>query len=165
MNGRVRAAGLALAVVACQAQAQVDQHPVRWTAAGGRTAIHAGDTTRVVMRAAIAEFFHLYSTTQPAGGPIRTTVSMVPGSVFALHGRVRAPAPDSIPDANFGIMSEVYSDSVTFGLTLRAGTALPAGRSTALARVRYQACTARYCLPPRTDTVGFAFLVTPRTVR
>jgi hypothetical protein len=154
-----------LTLVPASVAAQVEAHPVRWSSRGARASIRAGDTARVALHATIAEFFHVYSTTQPPGGPIRTTVSMDPGGPLSLVGRVRAPSPDVIPDANFGMMSEVYSDSLTFGLTLRSSPAAVAGRSRAAVLVRYQACTTKYCLPPRVDTVGFAILVAARTVR
>src|SRR5471032_2714691 len=112
--------GLTLGVVlltatARAAQAQINQRPIHWAAIGARATIRPGDTATVAIRASIAEFFHLYSTTQPPGGPIRTTVTLDSSGPFVLHGRVRAPAPDTIPDGSFGMMSEVYSDSITFG--------------------------------------------------
>ena len=134
-------------------QAQVER-AVRWTARAEPSSVHLGDTIRVSLHGAIDEFFHLYSTTQGPGGPFRTTITLLPTRAWTLVGKLRAPPPDTIPDANFGIMSEVYDDSVSLGLTLRVRAGNAADAASPRIAVRYQACTARYCLPPRTDTVG-----------
>ena len=152
----------AVGVSAPIVHAQANEHPVHWSAPRAQVSIRSGDTVRVALHATIGEFFHLYSTTQRPGGPIATSVALVPGGRISMFGSVRAPAPDTIPDGNFGIMAEVYDDSVTLGLTLRADTTLAKGRVTALVGVRYQACTARYCLPPRIDTVRIALIVMGR---
>jgi hypothetical protein len=150
---------IALALIAAAArpgraqdERQDERVVVRWSARATPRSVKAGDTARVALRAVIDEFYHLYSTTQGPGGPIRTSITLLPTVGWKQVGALRAPLPDSIPDRNFGIMSEVYDDSVTVGLTLRAATAPAPGKVPRLA-IRYQACTTRYCLPPRTDTV------------
>ncbi len=162
----------ALAVAATTGHAQVE-HPVHWSVRGGLVTVAAGDTARVTLHATIGEFFHLYSTTQGPGGPMPTSVTLLPDGAaklgtpatvnqYSLIGRVRSPAPDTIPDGNFGIMTEVYDDSVTLGITVRADPSLSPGRSEARAGVIYQACTSRYCLPPRQDTIPIAMVVAAR---
>src|ERR1043166_5900575 len=134
---------MALASVGAPAYAEAQtpgEHPVNWSLRGGRISVLAGDTVRVALHATIGEFFHLYSTTQGPGGPVRTTLEAFRGQHFSLVGRVRARAPDTIPDGNFGIMTEVYDDSVTLSVTLHANTALSPGPTSALLGVRYQAC-------------------------
>ena len=96
----------------------------------------------------------MYSTTQGPGGPVRTTVELLPSQDWTRIGAFRVPPPDTIPDGNFGIMSEVYSDSVAFGLALRRSSTARSGAELPRVAVRFQVCTTRYCLPARTDTVG-----------
>lgn len=148
-------------LLAAPLYAQPEQHPVHWSAPA-TISIRSGDSARVTLRATIAEFFHLYSTTQGPGGPIRTSVWLASPRGVSLVGSVRTPPPDTIPDANFGILAEVFDDSVMLGLTLRADPSVPRGRVAALIAVRYQACTARYCLPPRVDSVRVALVVAAR---
>lgn len=88
--------------------------------------------------------------TQPSGGPGRTRIIVLGDPPFRLAGAITRRAPDTIPDANFGIMSEVYDDSVTFRLPI--GGWSRTGRL--LVGVTFQACTARLCLLPRTDSVS-----------
>src|ERR1043165_3621873 len=116
----MRAAAIAVArlgvIPARDRQAQVER-PVRWTARSPRASVSPGDTVRVALTGVVDEFFHLYSTTQGPGGPVRTTIGLVPSPHWTRVGALRAPPPDTIPDGNFGIMSEVYDDSVLIGMT------------------------------------------------
>src|SRR5207302_2039728 len=115
-----------------------------WTAHPASRTTRAGATTVVALHAAIDEFFHLYSTTQPPGGPVRTTIALLDGQAWTLVGAPKAPKPQQIPDANFGMTTEVYDDSVTVEITLRAPGSLlnaPPPR----VGIRYQTCTTRYC--------------------
>jgi thiol:disulfide interchange protein len=99
--------------------------------------------------------------TQPPGGPRATLIEVVGSSAFRLAGPIRCLPPDTIPDANFGIMSEVYDDSVTFHLPLAGRSRRPTGRRALVVAVTYQACTSRLCLTPRTDSVSAAVPRTP----
>jgi len=95
----------------------------------------------------------MYSTTQGAGGPVRTAVELLPSPDWTRVGTLRVPPPDTIPDRNFGIMSEVYSDSVVFGLALLRSTIARSNGESPRVAVRFQVCTTTYCLPARTDTI------------
>ncbi|MGH7617551.1 MAG: cytochrome c biogenesis protein CcdA, partial [Gemmatimonadaceae bacterium] len=136
-----------------------DEHPIHWSARVGQHSVKAADTARVLLHAEIDEFFHLYSTTQGPGGPVPTSIALLGGSSWTLAGNPRAPAPQRIPDRNFGMTTEVYDDSVTIGLRLVAPGTLDANAPAARLAVRYQTCTTRYCLPPRTDTIDVGLTV------
>jgi thiol:disulfide interchange protein len=136
------AAALLVAPVALLAQ----ERPVTWKLSPPRTV--RGERT-APLNATIDEGWYLYSQTEPPGGPIPTAISIV-GAEYKLLAIPRAPDPEHRPDRNFNIISEVYTDSVRFVLPLsRTG----ASRDSLRVAVRFQACTNRYCLPPRTDTV------------
>jgi thiol:disulfide interchange protein DsbD len=94
----------------------------------------------------VPEGWYLYSLTQPSGGPTRTELAVLPPG--HLSGAIGAPDPAPYPDRNFNIMSEVYTDSVRFSLPVIASA-----REPLRVAVRYQTCTARFCLPARTDTM------------
>jgi len=134
------AALAALTALAAQSPAR----PVRWT-------IHADGRDRsATLRATIDPGWKLYSMTQPPGGPGPTRISVAGDAPLRLGGRVQRPSPDTIPHAIFGIMSEVYEDSVSFHIPL-AGVS--GRRQQLVVTVTYQACTNRVCLTPRTDTL------------
>ncbi len=73
------AASAGFVLVAGVASAQTD--PVKFTLrlAPGTAAIAPGSTFRVQLTAKIVEGWHLYSITQPAGGPIATQVTVSKG--------------------------------------------------------------------------------------
>lgn len=65
--------------------------------------------------------------TQPAGGPVAMRVALLRDGRFELVGAIRAPAPDTIPDASFGILTQTYDDSVTPTARVRVKTWTPSG--------------------------------------
>ena len=125
--------------------------PIEWQL----HATSAGTQQRLVtLVGRIPDGWYLYSLTQPAGGPTRTELSVLPP--WRLAGDVRAPDPTPYPDRNFNIMSEVYTDSVRFGLPITSRVASKGRRAHSVAlqvAAHYQTCTNRFCLPARTDTV------------
>ncbi len=155
---------LGFAATALASAQRVDPRPVTWalSAPPMPEAAGPGVTGFADLQALIAPGWHLYSMTQPSGGPRATRIEVVDGSVFRLAGSIRRPAPDTIPDANFGIMSEVYDDSVTFRVPLTERPRRPWGRRRLIVAVTYQACTSRLCLTPHTDTVSMTVPTTRR---
>jgi DsbC/DsbD-like thiol-disulfide interchange protein len=147
---------LVLTATAIASAQRVDPRPVTWSLSAPpmREATGPGVLGFASLQARIAPGWHLYSLTQPPGGPRATRIEVAAGSAFRLGGSVRRAAPNTIPDANFGIMSEVYDDSVTFRLPLAGQSPRPWGRRRLIVAVTYQACTSRLCLTPRTDSVA-----------
>ncbi len=128
---------------------QAPPRPVTWS-----LVMDAASRGRVaVLRARIDPGWHLYSLTQPAGGPSATRIEIIGDPPLRLAGTIERRPPDTIPDANFGIMSEVYDDSAAFRLRL-AG--LPSRHARLRVAVTFQACTSRICLLPHTDTLEVA---------
>jgi thiol:disulfide interchange protein len=155
---RASLGAIGLAALPRPTHAQAD-HPIHWTSRVAERSVKPGDTTRVLLHAEIDEFFHLYSTTQGPGGPVPTTIAVLDGQPWTLAGKARAPAPQRIPDGNFGMVTEVYDDSVTIAVRLVAPGSLQAYATPPRIGVHYQTCTDRYCLPPRTDTLVVALTV------
>lgn len=147
---------LLLAIGGTASAQQVDPPPVTWSLAAPAMRDAPGSSVLgvAVLQARIAPGWHLYSMTQPPGGPRATRIEVAAGSALRLAGAIRRPAPDTIPDANFGIMSEVYDDSVTFRLPLTGQPRRPWVRRRLIVAVTYQACMSRLCLTPRTDSVA-----------
>lgn len=137
-------------VLAAQPAAAPGEQVVRWTLRAPSRSAPAGDTVDVRLRATVAELWHLYAPTQPAGGPVALSVRVAGGPGFAAAGPLIAPAPDTIPDRNFNILSQVHDDSAVFVLPVRVRADANGAQPLVLA-VTYQACTARYCLPPTTE--------------
>ena len=155
----VRALLLMLGVPALTpSRAESQEHPIRWSLITPPTEITQGRTASVQLHAIIPAGWHLYSTTQPRGGPVPTIITVPAGSAFAMIGRVRAPEPDVAPDRNFELLTETYADSVTFVARVMARRQ---GATTLVLSVAYQTCTDRFCLPPMTESVEAPVTVLP----
>lgn len=139
---------LSLALVGAPCLAAAQARPVHFTVAVRAT---GHDTTSAVLTARIDRGWHMYSLTQPPGGPVPLAFDV--RAPFRVAGRVTAPAPHIRFDREFGIAIEQYDDSATFVLPLSA----PASTRAPLhVMVRYQACDDRVCLAPTTVDVATA---------
>ncbi|MGH9833372.1 MAG: protein-disulfide reductase DsbD N-terminal domain-containing protein [Blastocatellia bacterium] len=119
-------------------------NPVTWSL----KAVNAtGGPLTAEVTAKIEDGWHLYSLTPIADGPKPTRITLPRDQGFELAGEIEAPEPFVKTDPNFGVEVEYYEESVTFKLPLkrRAG----AGEKL-LVEARYQTCTNRLCLPPKT---------------
>jgi thiol:disulfide interchange protein len=141
--------------------ARAQEHPIQIVAElrFTHTVYARGDETGVIIATAIPSGWHLYSLTQPPGGPIATTINVGPSSVVRKFGAIKSPVPIIAPDPNFGIESEWYQDEAAFIVPLKVAPDAPLGPTTLVVRIGYQTCNARYCLPPTEDT-----LLVPMTV-
>jgi DsbC/DsbD-like thiol-disulfide interchange protein len=133
--------------------------PVIWTASAARARVAAGGTVSVQVTATIDTGWHLYSTTQPPGGPVPTRITVVPP--FTV-GTMAFPKPTVRPDPNFGINVETYEHAVTFTLPVQVAPGTAAGVDTMTVKARYQACNATLCLPPQTATLTVPVTVAAR---
>lgn len=133
--------------------------PVTWTASAPK-AVAAGSTVPITLVATIDDGWHLYSTTQPSGGPVPTRISVAVSPIFGANGTITFPKPSVTADPNFGINVETYERTVTFTVPVHIAADAHPGVDTLAIQARFQACNAQLCLPPRTQTVSV-----PVTVR
>jgi len=138
--------------------------PVRWSVVGGGAprSVVVGRTVRITVQAEIAKGWHIYSLTQKPGGPIPLRLELVGPADVLMRGVIDAPKPDRTLDKNFGIETELYSGSPRF--TIPVG--VPGHSLTGIRRfqigARYQVCSDKVCLPPRTDKLDVALRITER---
>lgn len=135
------------------------EHPITWTLAGSPKSAAVGKPFHAKLSATIPVGWHLYSLTQPPGGPIAMEVTL-PGAEFRLQGPIDAPPPQVAPDPNFQIETETYADSLHLVVPIVAQVG---GARVLQVNVRYQTCTDRYCLPPTTDVLQWPMAVTGGT--
>jgi DsbC/DsbD-like thiol-disulfide interchange protein len=140
---------------AAQAVAQ-EENPIQWSLkpAARLQGLKTGDVFEVVLEATIAEGWHLYALTQPPGSPVTATrISMPEGPAFILGGEIKAPAPQTDMDPNFGTETEFYEGSAAFVLPVRVLASASPGEQTIRVNAFYQTCNDQMCLPPRTDSL------------
>jgi DsbC/DsbD-like thiol-disulfide interchange protein len=138
--------------------------PVRWSVVGGSAPrdVVAGRTVPITLQAAIAKGWHIYSLTQKPGGPIPLRLELVGAADVVVRGVVDAPKPERTFDKNFGIETELYSGTPRFTIPVGApGKSLTGLRRFQIA-ARYQVCSDKVCLPPRTDKLDVAIRIARR---
>ena len=138
--------------------------PVRWSVVGGSAPrdVIAGRTVPITLRAVIAKGWHIYSLTQKPGGPIPLRLELVGAADVVMRGVVDAPKPERTFDKNFGIETELYSGTPRFVVPVGApGKSLTGLRRFQIA-ARYQVCSDKVCLPPRTDKLDVAIRIARR---
>jgi len=142
----------------------VSLRPVRWSVVGGAAArqVVSGRTIPITVQADIAKGWHIYSLTQRSGGPIPLRIDLIGAADVTVRGVVKAPKPERQFDKNFGIETELYSGSPRFTIPLGVPGRSVSGIRKLQIGARYQVCSDKLCLPPRTDTLGVALRIARR---
>ena len=112
--------------------------------------VQAGSQTEVELVATIKDGWHLYSTTQTAGGPIPTSISVMENSVFSQVDFVASSrAPRRLFDRNFGIYTEHFEKQVIFRIPVKISSKSLSQTYQLSVQVRFQACSDSLCLAPQ----------------
>lgn len=127
------------------------QTPVVWTATGPTAPVARGTVAIVHLTARIDGGWHMYSLTQPPGGPVPARIAVAPDQPFTLAEPIVGPAVDKRFDPNFGINVEMYDAQATFAVPIRIAPTAPRGHASVALTARFQTCNATLCLPPRTE--------------
>lgn len=111
-----------------------------------------GKPAQIVVTAAIAKGWHIYSITQKRGGPVPTKISVEPGAAYKVSGEFTpGKAPEAHIEAAFDDLAvETHEGKTvwTAPLDLAPGTDL--ATLSIAGKVSYQACNDSSCLPPAT---------------
>lgn len=131
--------------------------PVSWRASLSPATLELGGTAAMRVEASIDAGWHVYSATQAGGGPIPTTVKLVENRILTSAGKLRQGAFETKRDPVFDMEVQTFSHQAWLELPVRVDSGVSTGTHEAQVRVRYQACSARVCLPPteRLLTVQF----------
>lgn len=126
------------------------ENPVAWSLGGVAASVRPGAEFDLTLTATIDEGWHLYSVSQPPGGPTRTRITVPDGQRVRLRAAPMGPPPKREFDPNFSMETEFYDDEAVFALPLVAAADASAGEAPVEVHVRFQVCDDRLCLPPKT---------------
>jgi thiol:disulfide interchange protein len=121
--------------------------------------VKQGQRAKILVTAKIDPGWHLYSLTQPPGGPIATKITIDDGNPLQMDGKPQQPKPKRAVDPNFtppggpDFMTETFDNEVTFTIPVKAATSSPTGALKTTVKIRFQVCDEHQCLPPRTRPV------------
>jgi Disulphide bond corrector protein DsbC len=148
----IAATGVVLTLTSGMIRAQTDTSIVDWEARVAPVPSSGiGGKATLILTGTIPDGWHVYSLTQPPGGPIALKVSLDDADVAAINGAIQAPPPVKKQDPALDMETQTYSGSLSLSIpvSLRAGLAAGSPHDLHLS-VRYQSCSARECRPPRT---------------
>jgi DsbC/DsbD-like thiol-disulfide interchange protein len=134
-----------LCIVSVCAKAQIE-HPVKWSYASKR--INKTEAL-VFLKASIADGWHIYSTHQKDGGPVKTSIAFNKSPAYQLLGEITEPKPLSKFEKSFGIGVTYFENSAVFTQKIK----LLKGQATVSGTLTYMSCNDQKCLPP--ESVSF----------
>ena len=124
--------------------------PVTWTIAPVTGPVTVGQTVNVRINAVLQDGWHIYSITQPAGGPIATRITLPTEQAFTLASDPKPTVQPEIKfDEAFRMNVQLHEKAVGFTVPVRLAAAMPIPDSVHV-NVRYQVCNASLCYPPQT---------------
>src|SRR5215469_3044736 len=138
-------------LLAMAAGARCQQHPAQWRAAAPGKAIQPGAKFSVQLSAEITGGWHMYSITQPPGGPAVTVITVPTTQPFKLAGEIAGPAPHTAYDANFEMNTETYEERAEFNVPVALSSNTHPGDQKLNIDVRFQVCNDTMCMPPATE--------------
>ena len=136
------------------------QDPVQWKLTLDQTAAAPGQHVLARFSGTIEPGWHLYSLTTPKGGPNSTKVSLADNPAVASI-KVYQPKPERHFDPNFQLDTETYADQVVLLLDIELKKDAATAPVELTAQARYQCCTDKVCLPPKTKTATATLNIDP----
>ena len=130
------------------------ENPITWALGEGPKGVAPGGKFDLELTAQIEDGWHLYSISQPPGGPTQTRISIPQGQRFSLYAAPVGPPPKQEFDPNFSMETEFYDGAARFALPVTVAPDTPPGTHRIEVHVRFQACNDRLCLPPKTEKLA-----------
>jgi hypothetical protein len=130
-----------------------DTDAVRWKITEIPRRVTAGESFSVQLTAKIAGGWHVYSISQPLGGPTATAIMLLPGKPFRLAGPITGPKPEYVWDENFEMQMEFHAGTAVFMIPVHVEANTEGGAHELLLEISYQECSENSCRPPVKVTV------------
>lgn len=123
--------------------------PVKWSYAAKRT---GKDEVVVFLKATIEDGWHIYSTRQKDGGPVKTSFIFSPGKDYVLVGKIMEPVPVTKFEKSFGMDVHYFERSVIFQQKVR----LKKAQAEIKGKLEFMVCNDQKCLPPDERTFSIS---------
>jgi hypothetical protein len=124
---------------------------VHWTlSVKSATTITRGSTATLDLSGDVQDGWHVYGFEQHAGGPTPLKVTLDENAVATAAGALSGTGAEKVLDLHFGFETQLYTHPFIVHLPVRVDRELAPGRQLIPVSVRFQACSDRECLLPRT---------------
>jgi hypothetical protein len=132
------------------ALAQAPIEIVQWAAGvNSEPSVKSGSDAALELTADVRAGWHVYAFTQPPGGPTSLRVTVDENTVAQAAGAPIGTVPEMKHDPSFDLETRFYTHSFVLHIPVHVNR-VAAGRRWIPVSVRFQACSDRECLPPRT---------------
>lgn len=138
-----------LILFSLRASAQI-LDPVKWSYGAKKT---AKNEAVIFLKATIDDGWHIYSTRQKDGGPVKTTFTFTPAADYVLVGKLTEPAAITHYEKSFEMAVHYFEHTVIFQQKIH----LKKGEATIKGNLEYMVCNDHQCLPPA--DLGFSIPV------
>jgi DsbC/DsbD-like thiol-disulfide interchange protein len=128
-----------------------DPNPVTWSARAVGKPVH--DVARVVVVATIAPGWHVYSLTQPEGGPSALSFTIPATQPAKIVGAVKGPKPRVESQSAFDVPVELYDGTSEFTVPLKLSHGVGDKGRTITLVATWQSCSSSMCLPPHSADI------------
>lgn len=111
-----------------------------------------GKPARLFVTAEIEKGWHIYSLTQPKGGPLASKIKLAESDDFKLAGEFQAaPKAKSHTDPEIwpDVVIESHEGKVTWHAPIELAPGVDPAKLSIEGKVNVQACNDRGCLPPK----------------
>jgi len=98
----------------------------------------------VFLKATIEDGWHIYSTKQKDGGPVKTSFTFSASKDYVLVGKVMEPVPVTKFEKSFGMDVHYFERSVIFQQKVR----LKKPQAVIRGKLEFMVCNDQKCLPP-----------------
>lgn len=116
-------------------------HPVKWT----YTAKQMGKNDAIILiKASIGSGWHIYSTKQVDGGPVKTSFVWEKGTGYEISGDVIEPRPIVRFEQAFNMQVSFFENEVIFRQKIK----LKANMTTVKGKLNFMVCNDKQCLAP-----------------
>jgi hypothetical protein len=142
---------LGLSSYVATAHAQGPILPVQWSGSAQPARVLTRDSKLSIELSAVVERgWHVYGFSQSPGGPIPLKIAIDDNQVLLGTGAASGTAPVKKHDAALDLDTESYTGTFTLRLPAQVKDHPATGKQDISVSVRFQACSDRTCLPPKT---------------
>lgn len=117
--------------------------PVKWSYSAKKI---SKDKAVIFVKATIDNGWHIYSTTQQEGGPVKTSFTFTPSKDYEVTEAVSESKPLTKYETAFAMNVSYFENSVIFSQKVKLNTP----SATVKGSVKFMTCNDQKCLPPET---------------
>jgi hypothetical protein len=144
--------------------AQAPEGIVQWSASvDAPSAVKRGGAVTLKVSGEVLDGWHVYALEQLPGGPTALRVALDENPTARLAGTPSGTAPEEKHDASFDLNTRFYRHSFALRVPVSVKPQAGLGAQLIPVDIRFQSCSERECLPPKTTRLSVPVIVLPDT--